>query len=376
MFSLRRSILVLLLAICTGSLVHAQESSPQLAFVRDDDIILFDADSNTETILLEDVNPAPNGNSWSPDGSRLAFIEDYFGELYVLDTSSGVLYQPAIASDEMRGASVHTFSWSPDGQWIAYNLHYFDPKREQEVFAFYIIAISGSSQPQLIGNSFMNSHWMPDSQHLLYGGSDGYFRYDVATGVKEPLPIPHAEYQIWSPDGSQVLYIAPGLYIGEHDLLSLYDVETGEKRYIAESYRLLSARFSPDGQWIEYLSDTRYWGEQMSLIHSQTGTGEEKWLDVPKISFHQWSPDSRMIAYTLSKEDHARLYSPGGALYIFDVKTAKNRLIADEAFPFIGWSPDSRWLTYQTDDDLHLVDLSHDRLLHKTDISLVIGWRP
>jgi Tol biopolymer transport system component len=377
MFSLSRSLLFLLLTVYPGLLLHAQESNQQLTFVRGEDIILFDADSGTETVLLADVNPAHRGSSWSPDGSRLAFMvgdSDYHRELTVLDTSSAEIYQPAMASDEMQGASIGAYSWSPDGQWIAYNLYYYDPEHEQEVNEFYVIAVSGESHPQLIGSNRMDFRWMPDSHHLLYGGTGGYYRYDIATGLKEPLPSLDLDYQSWSPDGSQVLDLEPGLYIGENDMLWLYDVETGEKSHIAEDYRLLSAKFSPDGQWIDYISDTRYWGEKMSLVHRPTG--EEKWLDVPRISFQQWSPDSSMIAYTLSKEDHARPYSPGGALYIFDIETGEKRLIADEAFDFIGWSPDSRWLTYQTDDDLNLVDLSRDRIMHIMDIDFVIGWRP
>jgi Tol biopolymer transport system component len=377
MFSLSRSILFLLLTIYPGSLLHAQESNQQLTFVRGEDIILFDVDSGTETLLLEDVDTAPRGNSWSPDGSKLAFMVGQYehqGKLYILDTSSGEIFQPAMASDEMLGASIGAYSWSPDGQWIAYNLYYYDPEREQEVNEFYIIAVSRESQPRLIGDDFMDFQWMPDSHRILYGGTDGYYRYDIATGVEEPLLIPHVEYQIWSPDGSQVLDIDNGLFVGENDFLWLYDVETGEKSYVAQGYSLLSTNFSPDGQWITYISDTRYWGEQMTLFHKPTG--QEKWLDVPRISFRIWAPNSSMIAYTLSNLDDARLYPPGGTLYILDVETGENRRIADEAFPFIGWSPDSRWLTYQTDDYLHLFDLSRHYMKLIMDIDFVIGWRP
>jgi Tol biopolymer transport system component len=159
-----------------------------------------------------------------------------------------------------------------------------------------------------------------------------------------------------------------------NDFLWLYDVETGEKSYVAQGYSLLSTNFSPDGQWITYISDTRYWGEQMTLFHKPTG--QEKWLDVPRISFRIWAPNSSMIAYTLSNLDDARLYPPGGTLYILDVETGENRRIAYEAFPFIGWSPDSRWLTYQTDDYLHLFDLSRHYMKLIMDIDFVIGWRP
>lgn len=378
MFSHSRLILFLLLTLYPGSLLHAQDSTQQLAFVRGEDIILFDAASGTETLLLEDIDPAPVGNAWSPDGSKLAFIVDDGNRelLYVLDTSSGEVYQPAIVSDEMRRVSIHYFDWSPDDQSIAYNLYYHDPKREQEVFEFYVIATSEGSQPRLIGNSFMDFQWMPDSRHILYGvygGTGEYYRYDITTGVKEPLSLPRTEYhQTWSPDVSQVLEIDKGLHIGETDVLWLYDVETGEKSHVAEVHRLLSANFSPDGQWIAYVSDTRYWGEQMTLIHKPTG--QEKWLDVPGISYQKWAPDSSMIAYTLN---YGSTYSPGGALYIFDIETEENRLIADEASPFIGWSPDSHWFVYQTEDDLNLIDDSHDSIVHNiTNISFVIGWRP
>jgi Tol biopolymer transport system component len=365
--------------LCTGSLLHAQSSGQQLTFVRGKDIIQSDVDSGNESVLLADANLASEGHSWSPDGSKLAFaVGNYYGrQLHILDTSSGETYELAITSDDMVDPAIDPYEWSPDGQWIVYNLYEYDTQYGNDINTSYVIAVSRESQPQFITGGSSNFKWMPDSRHILYGDTNGYYRYDIATTTwtrGDLLPIPHPLYQIWSPDGGQVLYIANGQYVGDNDFLWLYDVETGEKSYVAQGYRLLSTNFSPNGQWVDYISDTRYWGEQMLLVYKPTG--EKKSLDVPGISFQIWSPDSRMIAYTVKKLDHQKFHSPGGTLHIFNIETGEDRLIAQKAFPYIGWSPDSHWLAYQRDDDLYIIDFSHDRVLHIKDIRSVIGWRP
>jgi len=101
--------------------------------------------------------------------------------------------------------------------------------------------------------------------------------------------------------------------------------------------------WSPDGKTIAYYSDES--GENQLVLAPQNGQGERRYIALEGAGFYQspsWSPDGKRISYV----DNAR------ALYVLDVKSGVCTKVAQEpiygVFPSLvhNWSPDSRWLAY------------------------------
>jgi len=101
--------------------------------------------------------------------------------------------------------------------------------------------------------------------------------------------------------------------------------------------------WSPDGKTIAYYSDES--GENQLVLAPQSGHGERRFIDLEGAGFYEspsWSPDGKRISYV----DNAR------ALYVLDVESGLCTKVAQEpvygVFPSLmhNWSPDSRWLAY------------------------------
>ena len=109
--------------------------------------------------------------------------------------------------------------------------------------------------------------------------------------------------------------------------------------------------WSPDGKWVAYFSDES--GEYALNYRDQSGTGEIHKIDLGKpASFYyspSWSPDSKKIAYTDKRLN---------VWYVDLEKKTPVRIDTDTfAGPFnidTAWSPDSKWLAYSKQLRSHL----------------------
>jgi Tol biopolymer transport system component len=247
---------------------------------------------------------------------------------------------------------------------------------EEEDYQFFMVEVTPEAQPRLIADIFPTSiQWTPDSRRIMYGGTGGYFRFDVTTGTNEPLNIPAYEYLSWSPDGAQFTVHTECPCIGKNAELNLYTVETGDAQSVAEGYQIMAQSFSPDGQWVGYEWDSRFWGERISVVNVDTGQDiEVAAAEFGDLSLWGWSPDSAMVAYTVPSR---RSGAYEEALHVVNIETAEDRMITDDQRYPIGWSSDSQWIAYLVDNDVVVIDdLVNDRALQIIDFDYVIGWRP
>jgi tricorn protease len=143
-----------------------------------------------------------------------------------------------------------------------------------------------------------------------------------------------------SPTGARALFVARG------DVFTA-PAKEGEIRDATQTtgIRERDATWSPDGRWLAYLSDRG--GDYEIYVRPADGTGDERQVTHDGRSWRftpQWSPDSKMLAY--SDKDHA--------VHVVDVATGKVSEVDRDDYGDIvdyRWSPDSRWLTYTKNNE-------------------------
>ncbi len=233
---------------------------------------------------------------FSPDGSRLAFLQDDQGDenfdVYVLDLATGRIANLMPETPEGLNEWVR---WSPDGQWLYYTSNrdtnfatfavssragsirrvshhaYSDVQVEPspdgqwlavqamvdaQNMGIFLVPTGGGPEVRLGAEHRLadagQPWWSPDSRKLAFSSDDRGMSdigiYDVATRSIDWITHPDCEYYypVWSPRGDQIAY--QRLREGNVDLI-LHDV-TGRRG--PEVVQITPGvhnqqRFTPDG---------------------------------------------------------------------------------------------------------------------------------
>lgn len=197
---------------------------------------------------------------FSPDGRTLAFLMNLTGipQVYRLDGPA----QAPVQLTESPGIT-RSVQWSPDGKKLAVIEDFDGNEREQ------ILVISPDGGPLTPLTHDPNAihlfgSWSPDSSHIAYASNarnPAYFDIyvtDAASGETHCILERDACLDVadWSPDGKQLL-IRKRHAAFNHDLY-LLDLETREVRCITPHQgdaRYVSARFLSDGRAVVLCTD-------------------------------------------------------------------------------------------------------------------------
>jgi WD40 repeat protein len=172
----------------------------RIAFVRDGDIWLMNADGSDQRVILDRDVPAtystePYELHWSPDGTKIAFVahtqtsESAFPqELHVLDVATGGV---------VRAGDVGGVEWSPDSRTISTISHPEGAMEGVKGVPVLVDVATGAQRPLYAGEPF----WLTRPPAFNHDGTKlvlTYFRWDDATQESESAIL------IWDANGTEL----------------------------------------------------------------------------------------------------------------------------------------------------------------------------
>ena len=228
------------------------------------EIALTGLDGDDQRRVTHNRWPDDHYPVWSPDGSRIAFTRGgglYNGQLYTMSPDGSDVQSVGLTG--MKVARVPPV-WSPDGQRLAFGANEGEmyPREERNV---YTVRLDGSDLAKVgemggvryVGWAATTAApaWRPDGERLAFAGFDGQelfihtARFDGSDlrQVWSSVPVSDSKSvsQVsWSPDGSELLFVADGVYIVNPDGGGLRELLAPSNQEIA------LAAWSPGGSRI------------------------------------------------------------------------------------------------------------------------------
>ena len=298
--------LVLLLLLmpnsgCTRVLPGEVVSPGKIAFISEREgapfIYVMNPDGSNATKLGSWFG-VPNIFCWSPDSTKVAFIDEG-GRLCLVDADSTNL-------SKLVEIPSYSISWSPDGRKIAAGCFDHD---------IYTVDIDTGELKNLTNSPDIKESspsWSPDSKKIAFVvynppycdialvDADGSNQTTIASehGICEELA--------WSPGGQEISYVwYPEEETGPEGIcrdVCLVSIRDGSKVNLTDSpkYDDRDVSWSPDGTKIAFSSRRQVIDMQIYVMNADGSQLNKLTAGESSAYFPSWSPDSKRIIFTSS----------------------------------------------------------------------------
>ncbi|MDO9579276.1 MAG: hypothetical protein Q7J06_01735 [Bacteroidales bacterium] len=344
-----------------------------IAFVEDKRLGVFGgslwimpASGGTPTLVAR----AGNAGSpvWSPDASKIAFL-DYYGNKKICIIPVSKDGKPAgdkirINAPEGTTEILQLTGWSPDNK-IGVIIN-------QVEYALYTLPEQGGQAALVFHGSVSQPRWSPDGKHILFmktaerkGGRPwDKLAFVAADGGKETNIISTYDNKIGvrgfqtgirvSPNGKQIVISAKKagdtVFINNFATLQIWttSIEGGNLTQITKPpvpYTDFSPCWSPDGKSIAFvrsklINEPKLYGETgIYTVNSSGGVPKLLTSEPDVICSINWSPDGKLIAYLSNN-----------GLNIIDVQNGISRVVGKvphwTVHTELAWSPDSKRIAF------------------------------
>ena len=246
--------------------------------------------------------------AWSPDGSRIAYIDPIVGKRGVYVSDPDGVDPPQLT----YGVNDGWPAWSPDGTRIAFSSTRYDPNIEV---------------------------CTPAGDFLC--PTDIYVMDANGSNVKRLTYDPVPEYHpVWSPDGTKIAFVqtfngtATAIYAMNSDGTDVRQVSSHD------GGSDFSPSWSPDGSRIVF-SSIRFEDWRIFVVNPD-GTDEHSILDSGGfVDQSVWSPDGKLIAFVGSGFGD---FPDGHALYVMQLDGSDIRRLSSQDLEYgvagdIAWQP-------------------------------------
>ena len=266
--------------------------------------------------------------SWSPDGTRIAFIstdtrddeQGYTRKIYTMSANGINRSKSLTPSTERIRVSYFPPKWSPDGEWLAFIATETLYERPRPLI-LYTVRADGTELTR-IGEVTAQPTWSPNSNRLTFAVTVGgvariYTVRPDGTQIRTKWLQTSSEISepvsqvAWSSDGSELLFIADQLY--------LVDAEDVEPRPVEGTH-------------------AGHWEDDKNTAGSGLRSMEEYYPCPGRAAWAAWSPDGSQIALVaecpVQWEDNRAV-----AVYVLGLNDNSRQILME---------------SFETDDGLHI----------------------
>ena len=272
-------------------------------------------------MYLPQLTTGPSSLAWSPDSKSLVY--SMAGSLWLQKIDSQVAEQLTA-----RPGYDYQPDWSPDGRWIVY------ARYDKSAIELWALDLTSKKTQALTMEGAVNvePRFSPDGKRLVFVSTSYHGRFHIFVGRfdqgtlldvrqitaenRSPLPryyysaFDHEISPVWSPDGSELLFISNlGHLYGTGGFWRKKPEPGAAASEIHYEETAWKARpdFSPDGKRIVYASYLGQSWHQLWVMPAQGG-------DPFPISYGEfdnvnprWSPDGEKIAFISNRNGNTSL---------------------------------------------------------------------